>query len=112
MLAYVRIICHGIYLQNVCTAHDHVYSMFLVQGNPISEIQLNTCYTAVVRVTCKYYFNSGHQESSNHLSWTNVTASLISRHAAHPDWARSLHLVWSPDTHIVVHILSLFSCWY
>ena len=40
----------------ICTAHDHVYSMLLIQ------CQLNTYYTEVVGV--EYYFNSGHQESS------------------------------------------------
>ena len=29
---------HGTYLQRVCTVYNHVYSMLLVQGNPIPRM--------------------------------------------------------------------------
>ena len=39
VLAYARVIYHGIYIPTrVCTAHGHVYSMLLVKGNSISKM--------------------------------------------------------------------------
>ena len=62
VLAYARVIYHGIYLQEF-VRHMTMYAVcFSYKGVLYLKCQLNTCYTAVVRV--KYFFNSGHQESS------------------------------------------------
>ena len=60
-----------------------------------------------------YLFDSGHQESSQSFTMNCMFRPLSTPDMQlTPEWARPLHLLWSPDTHTVVHILTLFNWWY
>ena len=79
--------------------------MSIAQGNPMSGTPTKYISHSVA-VGVEYYNyspDSGRQESSQSFTMNRMFRPLQTPDMQPtPDWARPLHLVWSPDTHTVM----------